>query len=143
MLRCLQLKYPEVTKYISCLSNFLHRFAELLEKTFIIPFAFEMLVITIALSLTLLQIRVIYQLIHLFVLSLERQKLTDHSLQTRDKIFNSPWHKTSVRSQKLIMMVMTKCLRPSFLSAGKIYIFSLESFVLQVSMSYFTVLSSF
>lgn len=42
--------------------------------------------------------------------------------------YNSAWYKASVRSQKLMMMVMTKCLRPSVLSAGKVYIFSLESF---------------
>ncbi|KAF3054583.1 Odorant receptor 150 [Nylanderia fulva] len=136
------------------------KFAELLEDTFTIPFAIQILIVTMGMSITLLQISqengpilekiryalyVIGQLIHLFLFSLEGQKLIDHSLQTREKIYNSSWYKASVRSQKLIMMVMIKCLRPSFLSAGKIYIFSLESFttILQTSMSYFTVLASF
>ncbi|KAL0108583.1 hypothetical protein PUN28_015218 [Cardiocondyla obscurior] len=85
------------------------------------------------------------QLIHLFFLSFEGQKLIDHSLQIREKIYNSCWYKVSVKSQKLITLVMIKSLRLSYLSAGKIYIFSLESFttVLQTSMSYCTVLASF
>jgi len=44
--------------------------------------------------------------------------------------YNSSWYNVSVKSQKLIMMVMVKCLRPSFLSAGNIYIFSLKNFVM-------------
>ncbi|XP_071571162.1 uncharacterized protein [Temnothorax nylanderi] len=163
------------------------KFAELLEDTFTIPFAIQMSIATVGISITLLQITqqggdivesiryvlyVIGQLIHLFFLSFEGQKLIDHSLQTCDKIYSSSWYEASIRSQKLIVLVMMKSVRPSFLSAGKVYIFSLESFttvtraqnyppdnvcygafltrhdalvlkVLQTSMSYFTVLASF
>ncbi|KAL6260946.1 hypothetical protein P5V15_008474 [Pogonomyrmex californicus] len=119
------------------------KFAELLEDTFTMPFAVEMLIATIGISITLLQITqqngdilesvryvlyIIGQLIHLFFLSFEGQKLIDHSVQTCDKIYNSTWYEVSVTSQKLIVLVMMKSVRPSFLSAGKIYIFSLESF---------------
>nr|XP_012224261.1 PREDICTED: putative odorant receptor 85d [Linepithema humile] len=84
------------------------------------------------------------QMIHLFFLSFEGQRLIDHSLQMRDKIYNSCWYSASIKLQKLIILVMMKSLYPSFLSAGKIYILSLESFttVLQTSMSYLTVLTS-
>ncbi|KAL6431189.1 hypothetical protein ACFW04_007120 [Cataglyphis niger] len=136
------------------------KLVELLENTFNIPFAAQMLIVTVGMSVTLLQISqqdsdllesiryvfyVIGQLIHLFFLSFEGQKLIDHSLQTRDKIYNSAWYATSIKSQKLIILVMMKCLRPCFLSAGKVYVLSLESFTaaLQTSMSYFTVLASF
>ncbi|XP_070523776.1 odorant receptor 13a-like isoform X2 [Cardiocondyla obscurior] len=138
------------------------RYAQLLEDTFTVPFAMQILLVTIALSITLLQmvqqddssnilqtirytLYVFGQLIHLFFLSFEGQKLIDHSLQIREKIYNSCWYKVSVKSQKLITLVMIKSLRLSYLSAGKIYIFSLESFttVLQTSMSYCTVLASF
>ncbi|KAL0108596.1 hypothetical protein PUN28_015219 [Cardiocondyla obscurior] len=87
---------------------------------------------------------VLSQLIHLFCLSFEGQKLIDHSLQTRDKIYNSPWYKMSAQSQKMLMFVMEKALNPIFLSACKIYIFSIENFttVVQTSMSYFTVLAT-
>ncbi|XP_025161823.1 odorant receptor 4-like [Harpegnathos saltator] len=85
------------------------------------------------------------QLFHLFILSFEGQKLMDHSLETRDKIYSSSWYEAPKKSQKLLIMVMIRSLQPTCLSAGKVYIFSLESFsaVLQTSMSYFTVLASF
>ncbi|XP_025266868.1 uncharacterized protein LOC105255145 [Camponotus floridanus] len=135
-------------------------YTKLLEDTFNMPFAAQMLIVTVGMSLTLLQLSrqdsnlldlirymlyVIGQLIHLFILNFEGQKLIDHSVQTRDRIYNSAWYKASIKSQKLFMLVMMKCLRPSVISAGRIYIFSLESFsmVLQTSMSYFTVLASF
>lgn len=84
------------------------------------------------------------QLIHLFCLSFEGQKLIDHSLQTRDTIYNCPWYKMPIKYQRMLLFVMRKSLQPIFLSAGKMYIFSLENFttIVQTSMSYFTVLSS-
>ncbi|XP_039307234.1 odorant receptor 13a-like [Solenopsis invicta] len=134
--------------------------AQLLEDTFTIPLAMQIFIATIGMSITLLQITektsdnleamryVFYvggQLIHLFFLSFEGQRLIDHSLQIRNKMYSSCWYKASTRLQKMIMLVMMKSLHPSFLSAGKIYIFSLQSFtsVLQTSMSYFTVFASF
>ncbi|XP_011865383.1 PREDICTED: odorant receptor 22c-like [Vollenhovia emeryi] len=135
-------------------------YAQLLEDTFTVPFAVQMLMVTIGMSISLLQITqdnsdileamryvfyVVGQLIHLFFLSFEGQRLIDHSLQIRDKMYSSSWYKASMKLQKMIVLVMMKSLHPSFLSAGKIYIFSLQSFtmILQTSMSYFTVLSSF
>ncbi|XP_025266891.1 odorant receptor 13a-like [Camponotus floridanus] len=136
------------------------KYTKLLEDTFNMPLAAQMLMVTAGISLTLLQLSrqdsdlldlirymlyVIGQLIHLFILNFEGQKLIDHSVQTRDRIYNSAWYKASMKSQKLLMLVMMKCLRLSVLSAGRIYIFSLQNFtmVLQTSMSYFTVLASF
>ncbi|XP_011864058.1 PREDICTED: odorant receptor 22c-like [Vollenhovia emeryi] len=117
--------------------------AELLENTFTVPFAVQMFVVTIGMSFTLVQatqpngeilesiryvLYIVGQLIHLFFLSYEGQKLIDHSLQTSNKIYSSSWYEVSIRSQKLIVLVMMRSLRPSSLSAGKIYVFSLESF---------------
>ncbi|KAL0127109.1 hypothetical protein PUN28_005419 [Cardiocondyla obscurior] len=136
------------------------QFAELLEETFCVTFAAQMLVIVLTLSITLLQMAlqlddiiaimkcilyVIAQILHVFIYSLQGQKLIDHSLHIRDKIYKSRWYDIPVRSQKLLLHVMQKSLQPSYLSAGKIYVFSLKSFttVLQSSVSYFTVLASF
>ncbi|XP_072748581.1 uncharacterized protein [Anoplolepis gracilipes] len=129
-------------------------YAQLIEHVFTKPFAVQMLIATIGMSVSLLQIMqqedtleairyvlyVIGQLIHLFFLSFEGQKLIDHSLEMRDKIYSSSWYKASVKLQKLIILVMMKSLHPTFLTAGKIYIFSLQNFtaVLQTSMSYLT-----
>ncbi|XP_029677018.1 odorant receptor 13a-like [Formica exsecta] len=136
------------------------QFAELLADTFSITFIIQILIITVTMSVTLLKIAgqsndnmevaryiayVVGQLIHLFCFSLQGQRLIDHSLQIRDKIYNGFWYKIPVKSQRMLLHVMRKCLQPNFLTAGKIYIFSLKSFttVLQSSMSYFTVLASF
>ncbi|XP_018394183.1 PREDICTED: uncharacterized protein LOC108772992 [Cyphomyrmex costatus] len=150
-------KYAEKGRWYSLIYGC--KFVELIEHIFTIPFAAQIIVVTIGLSVTLLQftqqegdilisikyvLYVIAQLFHLFCLSFEGQKLIDHSIQMCDKIYSSTWYEVSMKSQKLIVMVMMKSVRPSFLSAGKIYILSLESFtmVLQTSMSYFTVLAS-
>ncbi|KAL0108557.1 hypothetical protein PUN28_015217 [Cardiocondyla obscurior] len=136
------------------------KFAQLIEDGFSLAYAIQVAINTIVISITLLQITqqdanileviryVFYvagQLIHLFCISFEGQKLIDHSLQTRDKIYNSLWYETSTKWQKMILFVMQRSLQPIFLSAGKIYIFSMQNYshVLQTSMSYFTVLSSF
>ncbi|XP_025161838.1 odorant receptor 22c-like [Harpegnathos saltator] len=87
---------------------------------------------------------VIAQLVHLFVFCWEGQRLIDHSLQIRDKIYNCSWYEIPVKSRKLMLHVITKSLQSNTLSASRIFIFSLQGFttVLQTSMSYFTVLSS-
>ncbi|XP_011686089.1 PREDICTED: odorant receptor 13a-like [Wasmannia auropunctata] len=136
------------------------RFAELLESTFYVTFAVQILIVTIAMSITLLQIVlrldevleamrytlfVIVQVVHLFYFSMQGQRLIDHSVQMRDKIYNSSWYNIPAKSQRLLLYVMRRSMQPNFLSAGKIYIFSLKSFttVVQSSVSYFTVLASF
>ncbi|KAL0108588.1 hypothetical protein PUN28_015219 [Cardiocondyla obscurior] len=152
---CMLLTYIEHVCSILTLAGF----AQLIEDTFSLTLAIQIVINTIMISITLLQITqqnagilimvryvlfVLSQLIHLFCLSFEGQKLIDHSLQTRDKIYNSPWYKMSAQSQKMLMFVMEKALNPIFLSACKIYIFSIENFttVVQTSMSYFTVLAT-
>ncbi|KAL0108547.1 hypothetical protein PUN28_015217 [Cardiocondyla obscurior] len=153
---CMVLTYIEYVCSIFALIGF----AQLIEDGFSLAYAIQVAINTIVISITLLQITqqdanileviryVFYvagQLIHLFCISFEGQKLIDHSLQTRDKIYNSLWYETSTKWQKMILFVMQRSLQPIFLSAGKIYIFSMQNYshVLQTSMSYFTVLSSF
>ncbi|XP_014487792.1 PREDICTED: uncharacterized protein LOC106751416, partial [Dinoponera quadriceps] len=118
-------------------------FVKLVEKTFTIPFALQLLILVTSLSCTLLQITqqeaggletsryifyVMGQLFHLFCLSFEGQKLINHSLEMCDKIYDSSWYEASIKSQKLLILTMLRSFRPTFLSAGEIYVFSLESF---------------
>ncbi|KAL6431192.1 hypothetical protein ACFW04_007122 [Cataglyphis niger] len=95
------------------------QFAELLANTFSISFMIQILLATVSMSLSLFIVRVL--------------------------LYNGLWYKIPVKSQRMLLHVMRKCLQPNFLTAGKIYIFSLKSFstVLQTSMSYFTMLESF
>ncbi|KYQ56437.1 Putative odorant receptor 13a [Trachymyrmex zeteki] len=129
------------------------KFAQLIEDIFSITLALQIALNTVMISITLLQIKMLYfsycmeitqhnasvfivvryvvyvlsQLIHLFCLSFEGQKLIDHSLQTRDKIL---WYETAPKSQRMLLFVMQKALQPVFLSACKIYIFSRENFTM-------------
>ncbi|KAL6260948.1 hypothetical protein P5V15_008476 [Pogonomyrmex californicus] len=117
--------------------------AEFLERTFRVALAIQVLIVTLALSITLLQIvlrlneiaevvrymaYVICQVINLLCISVQSQKLIDHSVQIRDKVYNSSWYKLPTKSQKMLLSVMRRSLQPNFLSAGKIYVFSLKSF---------------
>ncbi|XP_025152837.1 odorant receptor 46a-like isoform X2 [Harpegnathos saltator] len=136
-------------------------FVTLLENTFCLSFAIQLLIITTNMSITLIQLSselqgdmvemvrlvpyIIGQLAHLFIYSYQGQKLINHSLELCQKIYNGLWYTIPVKSQRLLLFVMRKNIEPSFMTAGKVYIFCLESFtsVMQCSLSYFTVLSSF
>ncbi|XP_071639949.1 odorant receptor 13a-like [Temnothorax longispinosus] len=159
------LNYPDAVYHKNIvISIYAHhkalQFAEFLESTFTISFAVQLLIVTVGLSITLVQLSIQLhnlaealryflfisaQLFHLFCLSFLGQKLIDHSLETCDKIYYSMWYTIPVKEQKLLMFVMRKSIEASVLTAGKIYIFSLENFttIVQSSMSYFTLLSSF
>ncbi|KAL0127085.1 hypothetical protein PUN28_005417 [Cardiocondyla obscurior] len=136
------------------------QFAQFLENTFTISFAIQLLFVTIGLSITLVQLSIqlhdlaeasryvlfiIGQLFHLFCFSFQGQRVIDHSIETRDKIYHGLWYTVPAKEQRLLMFVIRRSIEASFLTAGKIYIFSLENFttVVQSSVSYFTLLSSF
>ncbi|XP_032665205.1 odorant receptor 63a-like [Odontomachus brunneus] len=137
------------------------RFVTLVEDTFSSSFAIQFLIIVIAMSCSLIQLSVemqgdvmeliryflyfVGQLFHLVILSLQGQRLTDHSFETHAKIYNGLWYNIPVKSQKLLLFAMTKSTEFIFLSAGKIYILCLENFtlIMKTSVSYFTVMSSF
>ncbi|XP_018378289.1 PREDICTED: putative odorant receptor 85d [Trachymyrmex cornetzi] len=119
------------------------RLAEILEDISCIGFAMQMLIMTVTMSITLLQIALqinenretlkymIYisaQLLQTFCFSLQGQRLIDHSVQLRDKIYNSFWYEIPAESRRLFLFVMRRSMQPCFLSAGKIYIFSLKTF---------------
>ncbi|KAL0127077.1 hypothetical protein PUN28_005416 [Cardiocondyla obscurior] len=136
------------------------RLAKILEDTFSLSFAVQLLLITLCLSITLVQLSsqlhksaeairyfvfFMAQLFHLFCFSFQGQKLINHSLETRDNIYHSLWYNIPVKKQRLLMFVMRKSIEANTITAGKIYVFSLEHFttIVQSSMSYFTLLSSF
>ncbi|XP_018378290.1 PREDICTED: odorant receptor 9a-like [Trachymyrmex cornetzi] len=119
------------------------RFAEILEDMFCTALAIQMLIVVITLSITLLQVALQYdeihemlkhltfifaQVLHTFLYSLHGQRLLDHSLQLSDKIYNSSWYEIPAETQRLLLHVMRRSMEPCFLSAGKIYVFSLKSF---------------
>ncbi|XP_011878673.1 PREDICTED: uncharacterized protein LOC105567977 [Vollenhovia emeryi] len=84
------------------------------------------------------------QLLHVFCLSLISQRLIDHSSGLQNAIYNCDWYKISLRSRGLLRFTLLRTTRPCQIKAGKIFVMSLENFssILQVSLSYFTMLTS-
>ncbi|XP_018054780.1 PREDICTED: LOW QUALITY PROTEIN: odorant receptor 9a-like [Atta colombica] len=119
------------------------RFADILDDIFCTAFAIQMSIVTVTLSITLLQIALLYgeinetlkylafifaQVIHTFCFSIQGQRLIDHSSQLSNKIYNSSWYEVPTESRRLLLFMMRRSVQPCFLSAGKIYVFSLKSF---------------
>ncbi|XP_032665207.1 odorant receptor 63a-like [Odontomachus brunneus] len=121
-------------------------FATIIEKTFSSSLALQIMIIVINMSSTLIQLSaelqgdivavvkyfvyIISQLFHLLAFSYQGQKLINHSLETHAKIYNGSWYNIPVKSQRLLLFAMRKSTEIIYLSAGKIYIFCLESFTL-------------
>jgi len=52
------------------------------------------------------------------------------SVSLKHYSYNSLWYETPPKSQRMFLFVMQKSLQPIFLSASKIYIFSMENFTM-------------
>ncbi|KAK2587283.1 hypothetical protein KPH14_003010 [Odynerus spinipes] len=79
------------------------------------------------------------QLFHLFCASYSGQQIIDHSSEVYYKAYSGFWYEIPVKVRKLLILVMRRSLEPSRLTAGKLFVFCLESFstILQTSTSYF------
>ncbi|XP_018311742.1 odorant receptor 4 [Mycetomoellerius zeteki] len=88
---------------------------------------------------------VIGAFIHLFVLSYPGQRIMDHSADIFQKAYNMLWYKTSRRTIRLLNILLYRGFVPCTLTAGKMYVLSMANYasMVQISMSYFTALSSF
>ncbi|XP_043273896.1 odorant receptor 67c-like [Venturia canescens] len=84
------------------------------------------------------------QLVILFLQSYPGQMLYDHSVRVSEYVHNSNWYLTSVRSRRLICLMIMRSRIPCALTAGRFYILNLANFsaVIRTSLSYLTVLTS-
>nr|XP_050850101.1 odorant receptor 83a-like [Vespula vulgaris] len=82
------------------------------------------------------------QLLHLFFECWQAQQLIDHSALIHESICKAAWYRTSVKSKKLIGIMLIKTLETSKLTAGKLLVLCFECFaaVVNKSVSYFTIL---
>ncbi|XP_070165637.1 uncharacterized protein [Polyergus mexicanus] len=146
---------------IDCIKSYKRavKFSDLLSSTFETCFFFLLGNVVIALSfnaaeLIMIDIQLdeiirilaanIAQLLHIFYLSLMSQRLIDHSSGLQEAIYSCEWYKISLRSRQLLRFTLMRVVKPCQIKAGKIYVMSMENFssILQVSMSYFTMLTS-
>ncbi|KAF7379045.1 hypothetical protein HZH66_015279 [Vespula vulgaris] len=84
------------------------------------------------------------QLAHLFFESINAQRLIDHSDRMNEYLINVEWYQTSIRTRKVINLMLTRSRVPCTLTAANMFIISMETFstIVRTSMSYFTVLRS-
>ncbi|KAF7403277.1 hypothetical protein HZH68_006071 [Vespula germanica] len=68
------------------------------------------------------------QLLHLFFECWQAQQLIDHSALIHESICKAAWYRTSVKSKKLIGIMLIKTLETSKLTAGKLLVLCFECF---------------
>ncbi|KAK2587291.1 hypothetical protein KPH14_003013 [Odynerus spinipes] len=135
-------------------------FAKIMESSFSYPWLVQCGMNVIDLSITQYRIMellsfsaemikyiafLIAQLFHIFCLAYFGQQIIDHSSETFFKAYSGPWYDRPIPISKLLLVVMKNSYKPIRLTAGKIFIFSLEGFatIVQTSTSYFMALLSF
>ncbi|XP_053597568.1 odorant receptor 13a-like [Microplitis demolitor] len=81
---------------------------------------------------------------HLFFTSFQGQLLIEESEAVFYSTYLSEWYNIPLFYKKLLIPIMMRSVTPCRISAGKVYILSLDTFssVIQKAMSFFTVLSS-
>ncbi|XP_050445548.1 odorant receptor 13a-like [Cataglyphis hispanica] len=146
---------------VDCIKSYKHalKFSDMLSSTYETCFLFLLGNVVIALSFNAAElimmdiqldeiIRIVAanmaQLFHIFYLSLMSQRLIDHSSGFQEAIYSCEWYKISIRSRHLLRFTLMRVIKPCQIKAGKMYIMSMENFssILQVSVSYFTMLTS-
>ncbi|KAL6441761.1 hypothetical protein ACFW04_003688 [Cataglyphis niger] len=77
-------------------------------------------------------------------MSLPGQRLMDHSINVFDKTYRSHWYAFSLKSKKLLRILLYRSIVPCTLTASKIYVMSMANYstVVQTAMSYFMTFSS-
>ncbi|XP_074103860.1 odorant receptor 13a-like [Cotesia typhae] len=157
-----QIKATTYKMVVEC--AILHRkaldFADLLESSRVTYFFFVLFVNIAAISITGVQtalkldqpteavrfgVYTLAQVTHIFYNSYPAQMLYDSSWEMSDAIFAGDWYRAGKNSKNLLHIMIMRSRKPCKLTAGKIYLMSLENFsaVVKTSMSYFTVLLSF
>ncbi|KAL6428710.1 hypothetical protein ACFW04_007945 [Cataglyphis niger] len=84
-------------------------------------------------------------LVHLFFESFQAQSLIDHSAYIKISLMNIAWYQTSFRTRKILIFMIMKTQEPCVLTAGKMFVISMDTFstIVRTSVSYFTMLRSF
>ncbi|XP_014485717.1 PREDICTED: odorant receptor 67a-like [Dinoponera quadriceps] len=83
-------------------------------------------------------------LVHLFFESFQAQRLIDHSVHIHTSLINTAWYHVSFRTRKILIFMLMRTQEPCVLTAGKMFVISMDTFstIVRASMSYFTMLRS-
>ncbi|NP_001177700.1 odorant receptor 149 [Nasonia vitripennis] len=84
-------------------------------------------------------------MIHIFFISWPGQLVIDHSENLFLSTYTTKWYNMSKKGKMLLLFMMMRCLKPSFLTAGGFYIMNFENYgsIVKTTLSYVTVALSF
>ncbi|XP_066595953.1 odorant receptor 9a-like [Prorops nasuta] len=84
------------------------------------------------------------QFVHIYFKSFQAQRVIDYSSIIHENIGKSEWYRVSLRTRRLLQFMMMRSRISCRMTAGKIFILSMESFtkIIRTSASYFTMLLS-
>ncbi|XP_066585300.1 odorant receptor 85b-like isoform X2 [Prorops nasuta] len=141
--------------------NFHHRalqFNFLFENTFTYPCAIELIMCTLQSSLSMIHVMyslerkeyhetvryavfVISQFVRLFINVLPGQLLMNSSNNLYTSIYNGNWNFLPLKYQKMIVIVLTKARKTTYVTASKLFILGFEIFTVWVKtvVSYFAI----
>ncbi|KAI4477717.1 hypothetical protein M0804_012545 [Polistes exclamans] len=118
-------------------------FANLMESYYSTCFFLQAGLIMIAMSITSLQAfmymdemamflrQLLFsyaQLAHLFFESVSAQRLMDHSSQMHEHLINVQWYQTTIRTRKVINIMLIRSREPCKLTAANMFVISMETF---------------
>ncbi|XP_047365385.1 uncharacterized protein LOC124955263 [Vespa velutina] len=129
------------------------KFAELIESCYSVSFLMQSCVGLICLSVSMFQILMLLdkiseafrffayscaQFVHLLCICYPGQRMIDYSTDIRTKAYNGLWYKAPIEIHRLVLLIIRRSMEPCYLTAGKTFIFCLETFakILQTSGSY-------
>ncbi|THK33200.1 odorant receptor 82a [Diachasma alloeum] len=86
-------------------------------------------------------VNMITQMMHLFVECFIAQRVMDASFDLKETITNAKWYDASIKTQKLIPLMLLRAQNPVVLTAGKVIVMGMDTYavVLKTAASYFTV----
>ncbi|KAL2738899.1 odorant receptor 67c-like isoform X2 [Vespula squamosa] len=151
-----------------CIDNVIHsiknhkkalEFAKLIESSYSISFFIQSFMGLICLSISMFQILILLdktaeafrffifacaQFAHLLCICYPGQRMIDYSTEIRIKAYNGLWYEAPIEIHRLILLIIRRSMEPCYLTAGKIFVFCLETFakIVQTSGSYFMVIVS-
>ncbi|XP_046835594.1 uncharacterized protein LOC124431568 [Vespa crabro] len=68
------------------------------------------------------------QFLHLLCICYPGQRMIDYSTDIRTKAYNGLWYKAPIEIHRLVLLIIQRSIEPCYLTAGKTFIFCLETF---------------
>ncbi|XP_047365384.1 uncharacterized protein LOC124955262 [Vespa velutina] len=151
-----------------CFDNVVHsiknhkralEFADLIETSYSVSLMIQAFMGMIGLSVSLFQVLMLLdnkteafrfvisgtaQYVHLLCICYPGQRMIDYSTEIRFNAYNGLWYEAPIEVHRLMLLIIRRSIEPCYLTAGKTFVFCLETYakIVQTSGSYFMVILS-